>query len=207
MRRYIVLGRGPFRTICLETGCLKSCASIAPADGRFEISAERLSAAEPLWRTKLDLFVDEVQGCVIHAGQFLAADHAAIAVSVTDERLVREGTYLIDGRNGQVKWFKSRYRNGTTIMPYRPRGVPTAVDFDGDGVEEIGMDMLSYMAYLRGSDGEFVYVAAHKEYPHRGCRLLRPPVQHILSDLRERPRKTSALDGDRRIRPVWTDEA
>jgi hypothetical protein len=61
-----------------------------------------------------------------------------------------------------MKWFKSRYRDGATIMPYRPRGVPTAVDFDGDGAEEIGMDMLSYMAYLRGRDGEFSYVRPTK---------------------------------------------
>src|SRR5262245_6074261 len=43
-------------------------------------------------------------------------------------------------------------------MPYRPRGIPTAVDIDGDGAEEIGMDMLSYMAYLRGSNGEFAFL-------------------------------------------------
>ena len=126
-------------------------------DGRFMVAAQGLGR-EPIWQTKLDLFADEVQGCVINPGQFLAADHAAVAVSVADERLVREGTYLIDGRNGAVRWFKSRYRDGPTIMPYRPRGVPTAVDFDGDGAEDIGMDMLSYMAYLRGADGEFAYV-------------------------------------------------
>ena len=39
----------------------------------------------------------------------MAADHAAVAVSVTDPRLVREGTYLLDGRTGAVRWFKSRY--------------------------------------------------------------------------------------------------
>ena len=176
------------------------------ADGRFEISAEQLGK-EPLWRTKLDLFVDEVQGCVIHAGQFLGADHAAVAVSLTDERLVREGTYLLDGRNGDVKWFKSRYRDGTTIMPYRPRGVPTAVDFDGDGVEEIGMDMLSYMAYLRGYRRRVCLFAAHKEHPHRKRTLLRPPLQHILPNLRQRSRRAPALDGYRRFWAIWTDEA
>ena len=150
-------GQGPVTYDLLGDGQPELLRVDRAADGRFEISAEQLGK-EPLWRTKLDLFVDEVQGCVIHAGQFLGADHAAVAVSLTDERLVREGTYLLDGRNGDVKWFKSRYRDGTTIMPYRPRGVPTAVDFDGDGVEEIGMDMLSYMAYLRGTDGEFVYL-------------------------------------------------
>jgi hypothetical protein len=150
-------GQGPVSYDLLGDGQPEILRVDRAADGRFEISAEQ-PGKEPLWRTKLDLFVDEVQGCVIHPGQFLASDHAAVAVSLTDERLVREGTYLIDGRNGEVKWFKSRYRDGATIMPYRPRGVPTAVDFDGDGIEEIGMDMLSYMAYLRGTDGEFVYL-------------------------------------------------
>jgi hypothetical protein len=43
-------------------------------------------------------------------------------------------------------------------MPYRPRGISTAHDFDGDGVEEIGMDLLSFMAYLKGASGDFAYV-------------------------------------------------
>jgi hypothetical protein len=71
---------------------------------------------------------------------------------------VHEGTFLLDGRTGEERWFKGRYRDGAITMPYRSHGIPTAVDFDGDGVEEIGMDILSYMAYLRGVDGSFAYV-------------------------------------------------
>lgn len=126
-------------------------------DGRFKVTARQLGRP-PIWETVLDVYADEVDGCVINAGQFLAADHPGVAVSVTDSRLVHEGTFLLDGHTGEQQWFKSRYRDGATMMPYRPRGIPTAVDFDGDGVEEIGMDMLSYMAYLRGTDGSFAYV-------------------------------------------------
>jgi hypothetical protein len=126
-------------------------------DGRFRVSARQLGRP-PIWETVLDFFADEVEGCVINAGQFLVADHPGVAISVMDARLVHEGTYLLDGRTGEKQWFKGRYRDGATVMPYRPRGIPTAVDFDGDGVEEIGMDMLSYMAYLRGNDGSFAYV-------------------------------------------------
>lgn len=126
-------------------------------DGSLLVSAERLGGA-PLWQSKLDLTAKEVEGCQINPGQFLAANHSGVAISVTDGRLVREGTYLLDGWNGQVQWFKSKYRDGGTIMPYRSRGVPTAVDFDGDGTEEIGMDLLSYMAFLRGVDGSFAYI-------------------------------------------------
>jgi hypothetical protein len=111
-----------------------------------------------LWRRTLDPFADEVEMCVLNPGQFLGRGHSAVAVSIQDQRLVREGTYLLDGDSGEVQWFKGRYRDGATIMPYRPRGVPTAVDFDGDGTEEIGMDLLSYMTFLRGADGGFAYV-------------------------------------------------
>lgn len=127
------------------------------ADGALVVSAARLEG-EPLWQTRLDVAAQEVEGCQINTGQFLAADHAGVAVSVTDGRQIREGTYLLDGRTGQVQWFKSKYRDGSTIMPYRSRGVPTAIDYDGDGIEEVGMDLLSYMAFLRGADGSFAYV-------------------------------------------------
>jgi hypothetical protein len=185
-------GQGPVSYDLLNDGRPEILRVNRATDGRFEISAEQLGK-EPLWRTKLDLFVDEVQGCVIHAGQFLDADRAAIAVSLTDERLVREGTYLLDGRNGEVRWFKSRYRDGTTIMPYRPRGIPTAVDFDGDGIEEIGMDMLSYMAYLRGSDGEFAYLRHTKNIRTESALY----CGHLYNTF------CPIYDSDRAMRPHW----
>jgi len=50
------------------------------------------------------------------------------------------------------------HRDGYVSMPYRIHGVPTAYDFDRDGIDDIGIDMLSYMAYLRGKNGSFAYV-------------------------------------------------
>jgi hypothetical protein len=149
--------QGPVAYDLLGDGQQEILRISAAPDGHFVVSAERLGG-EPLWQTKLDIFAAEVDGCTINPGQFLAADHAAVAVSVSDARRVREGTYLLDGQSGKLRWFKSRYRDGATIMPYQSRGVPTAIDFDGDGTEEIGMDLLSYMAFLRGNDGSFAFI-------------------------------------------------
>jgi hypothetical protein len=132
------------------------CVGQAP-DGRLTVSAQRLGGSAA-WEQKLDLFADEIVGCVINAGNFLASDHAGVAISVDDSKRVHEGTYLLDGKTGAIRWFKSHYRDGAVVMPYRPNGVPTAIDFDGDGTEEIGMDLLSYMAFLRGVDGSFAFV-------------------------------------------------
>ncbi|MDP6125440.1 MAG: hypothetical protein QGH20_06775, partial [Candidatus Latescibacteria bacterium] len=41
------------------------------------------------------------------------------------------------------------------MRPFVPSGLMTAFDVDGDGLDEIGMDMLSYMAFLNGEDGGF----------------------------------------------------
>jgi hypothetical protein len=64
----------------------------------------------------------------------------------------------LDGATGKSLWWKGLYKDGPITMPYRPNGIPTALDFDGDGTEEIGMDMMSYMAYLHGADGSFAFV-------------------------------------------------
>jgi len=132
--------------------------TIAPnGEGRLNVSARNLDR-EPCWESELDFPVDDLQDCAVNVGQFLGPNHAGVAVSLLDAHRIHEGTYLLDGRTGEKRWFKDRYRNGNTIMPYRPGGTPTSFDVDGDGIEEIGMDLLSYMAYLRGSDGSFAYV-------------------------------------------------
>ncbi len=110
------------------------------------------------WESSLDIGSTEINSCIINAGQFLAKDHAGVAVSVSDDRLIREGTYFLDGQTGKILWFKGLYRDGQVIFPYRPHSIATAHDFDGDGRQEIGMDLLCYMAYLRGSDGSFAYI-------------------------------------------------
>ncbi len=144
---YDLLGEGRPQIVC----CGKA------ADGRLKVTAQRLDGA-PGWEQTLDVYADELEACVINAGDFLAADHAGVAISVNDRRRVNEGTYLLDGKTGAIRWFKDHYRNGGIVMPYRPNGLPTAVDLNGDGAEEIGMDLLSYMAFLRGVDGSFAFV-------------------------------------------------
>jgi len=65
---------------------------------------------------------------------------------------------MLDGLNGKILWQKTHYRDGPVTMPYRANGVTTAYDFDHDGVEELGIDLLSYMAYLKGTTGEFTWL-------------------------------------------------
>jgi hypothetical protein len=111
-----------------------------------------------LWETPLDVTAQQITEVVLHPGQFLAAGHAGLAVSLQDDRRVHEGTYLLDGVTGKLLWSKQHYHDGAISMPYRPNGVPSAYDIDGDGADELGMDLLSYMAYLRGSDGSFAFI-------------------------------------------------
>ena len=139
------------------TGSICVLTPVADKKGNFAIRAYRGNGSLK-WESSLDFGADEVNSCIINAGQFLSSDHAGVAVSVADGRQVREGTYFLDGRTGEQLWFKGRYRDGQVIFPYRPQSVGTAYDFDGDGTDEIGMDLLCYMAYLRGLDGSFAYL-------------------------------------------------
>jgi len=136
-----------------------SCILAAAKDknGDLVIRANLLDGSQ-FWETPLEVAADNLHGVVLNAGQFLAKDHSGVAVSLTDPRRIHEGTFLLDGRNGEVLWFKGMHHDGTIAMPFRPNGIPTAYDFDRDGIEEIGMDLLSYMAYLKGKDGDFAYV-------------------------------------------------
>lgn len=126
-------------------------------DGRLVVSAYR-SDGTALWKTPLDVSAAELAGFVAHAGQFLPGSRPAVAVSINDSRHTREGMYLLDGATGQSQWFKGLYHDDYVSMPYRTHGAPTAFDYDRDGDQDIGIDMLSYMAYLRGEDGSFAYV-------------------------------------------------
>ena len=145
----------------LADGRLATLAAGRDEQGRLVVRAhhvERSTTSSLLWEAPLPVGADDVRGLVLNPGDFLGVNHAGVAVSVTDERLIREGTYMLDGRTGRIVWFKGLYRDGPIVMPCRPSGVPIAYDFDGDGVDEVGMDMLSYMAFLRGHDGAFAYV-------------------------------------------------
>lgn len=117
-----------------------------------------LPTGDLLWETTLPTTVADLRGLILNSGHFLKEGRTAVAVSLIDARQVHEGTFLLDGPTGQQRWFRSLYRNDGIVMPYRPNGIPTAYDYDRDGIEEIGMDMLSYMAFLNGEDGSFAFI-------------------------------------------------
>lgn len=94
----------------------------------------------------------------INAGDFLPGAKPAVAVSICNDDRTQEGTYLLDGKTGKLLWQKGRYQDGDVVRGCRPVGIFTAYDIDGDGAEDIGMDMYSYMAYLRGADGSFAFL-------------------------------------------------
>jgi len=128
----------------------------ATADDKLVVRAF-LGDGSLLWESKLDAPGSRV-AIVINAGQFLPRGKAGVAVSLAHEKRSFEGTFLLEGATGKMLWRKGLYHDGPICMPYRTNGIPTAFDIDGDGAEEIGMDMLSYMAYLRGVDGSFAYL-------------------------------------------------
>ncbi|MBA4107769.1 MAG: hypothetical protein C0485_18705 [Pirellula sp.] len=139
------------------SGDLAIITAVDDRQGRLAIRALKPDGTT-LWETPLDVTAEQITEVVLHPGQFLSAHHAAVAVSLQDDRRVHEGTYLLDGETGALLWSKQHYRDGAISMPYRPNGFPTAYDIDGDGADEIGMDLMSYMAYLRGGDGTFAYI-------------------------------------------------
>jgi outer membrane protein assembly factor BamB len=114
---------------------------------------------ELIWQTNLGVSTAQ-NGMPIAwiAGSFLPGPRSAVAISVNNDLRNIEGTCLLDGPTGGLLWFKGLHWQGTSVRPYLPNSFPTCFDFDGDGLDEIMMDMLSYMAVLRGSDGAFVYL-------------------------------------------------
>lgn len=143
---------------CLIAVCRSS-------SGRLLVRAVHSDGSE-LWHAELKVPAAQVARIVINTGRFLGTEHVGVAVSIADSRNVHEGTYMLDGVTGKELWFKGMYRNGSSVFPYRPNGIPTAVDFDGDDVEEVGMDMMSYMAYLNGKNGDFVFI-----HPSRNIQM------------------------------------
>ena len=112
-----------------------------------------------LWQTVLEASTS-AGGRIIawNAGEFLPGPRPALAISVRNGPRTVEGTYLLDGRSGEVLWHRDMHRDGDIVRGFVPAGLPGAFDFDGDGVEEINMDMYSYMAMVRGVDGTFAFL-------------------------------------------------
>jgi outer membrane protein assembly factor BamB len=127
-------------------------------DGRLAVRTLRADGST-LWETNLATSTSDGGRVVAwDAGECLPGPKPAIVVSVEKAGYTGEGSYCLDGVSGAIVWHKSLYGTGVSARPYRPRGIPTAFDVDGDGLEEIGFDMYSYMAWLRGRDGSFARI-------------------------------------------------
>ncbi len=113
---------------------------------------------ELLWETVLDADEAGPPPSRWHVGEFLPGPRAGVVVSSQARQGESiQGTYMLDGKTGEILWQKAGYLEAHGIsLPYYPMGVPTAFDLDGDRVEEIGMDFYCYMAWLRGADGEIL---------------------------------------------------
>ena len=134
---------------------------IAPgraAGGLLAVRAWR-SNGSLLWERVLDSSTAD-QGLIFawNAGEFLPGQRPALAISVRNGGRTVEGTYLLDGPTGEVVWFVDFHREGDIVRGFVPAGLPGAFDFDGDGIEEINMDMYSYMAMVRGVDASFAFI-------------------------------------------------
>ena len=127
-------------------------------EGEIVVRAYRPNG-DLIWQTSLSVPVAQNgQATAWIAGPFLPGPRTAVAISVNNDFRNIEGTYLLDGPTGSLLWFKGLHWQGRTVRPCLPNSFPVSFDFDRDGLDEIMMDMLSYMAALRGTDGDFVFL-------------------------------------------------
>jgi len=140
----------------LGDGTLCSICPGQDSTGHSVVRAFR-SDGKLLWESVLDREQPAGPPTRWHAGDFLPGPRAGVVVSSRARQgETIQGTFLLDGKSGEIVWQKGGYLTAHNIsLPYYPMGVPTAFDLDGDGVEEIGMDFYCYMAWMRGADGEF----------------------------------------------------
>lgn len=141
------------------SGRLSLVTAVTSPDGRLAARALRPDGSI-LWETILDRAPpgDPARVVAWNAGQFLPGPRAGLAVSVYNDQRTVEGTYMLDGVTGEPLWYLDRYQDGSLFRGVRPVGYPTAFDIDGDGLDEVGMDMYSYMAFLNGEDGSFAFI-------------------------------------------------
>jgi len=127
------------------------------AAGQILVQAYRGDGIQ-IWETELAISTAHTGLAMAwNAGEFLPGPRSGLAVSVRNSLRTEEGTYLLDGSNGEIVWFKGIYQDEKVFRPYVPHGIPSAFDFDGDGLDEVFIDMLSYMAVLKGEDGAFAF--------------------------------------------------
>ncbi len=146
---------GPLLYDLQGDGRLCLIAPVNTPEGELAVRAH-LPDGQLLWEARLGI-TSGGGGRIFawNAGDFLPEARSAVAISVIDDRRTLEGTFLLDGQTGEIVWFKGIHEDNGRFRPYMPNGIPTAFDYDSDGTEEIGMDLLSYMGFLRGSDGSF----------------------------------------------------
>lgn len=139
-----------------EDGRARLIAPAADSSGNLEIRLVDCTGSES--QIGLPIPAAVPNSIVVNAGDFLPGAKPGIAVSVSDNASAQQGVFLLDVEAGRVIWHRDRYRDGAVAMPYTMRGVPVTYDFDGDGADEVVMDLLSYMAFVRGHDGSFAWI-------------------------------------------------
>lgn len=135
---------------------------IAPGsdrDGDICVRAWHAGTGSLLWETSLGISTaQEGQAVSWIAGKLLPNARSGIAISLNNNLRNIEGTFLLDGISGNIMWRRGDYWRENQVRPFLSHGLPTLYDFDEDGLDEITIDMLSYMALVRGSDGAFTFL-------------------------------------------------
>ena len=135
---------------------------IAPGsnrDGDICVRAWHAGTGSLLWETSLGISTaQDGQAVAWIAGKLLKDARSAIAISLNNNLRNIEGTFLLDGISGNVIWHRGDFWRENQVRPFLSNGLPSLYDFDGDGLDEITIDMLSYMAMVRGSDGAFTFL-------------------------------------------------
>ena len=132
--------------------------AVEDSEGDLAVAAIQGDGSRVWESPSLGLPAHDVASFVPIAGPILPGGAIGVSVSVRDDRATREGMYLLDGKTGAIRWFRGQYWRDGVVMPVRAHGIPTLYDVDHDGALDIGCDMLSYMALLRGGDGSFAFL-------------------------------------------------
>lgn len=122
-------------------------------DGYFSI---RLLSGKGkvIWETPLPM---PASGTVTRTivGDFFGPGRAGVFVSAEQEQ-AQENSHMLDGRTGRIVWSGELQKTPSGVRACNPLGIPTAVDIDGDGAEDLVLDYRDFGAILRGTDGSFL---------------------------------------------------
>ena len=184
---------------------------IAPGttdDGHITIRAYRADGS-PLWDSPLDYsaaYNANVVAC--NAGRSLPGGAVAVVVHLTNSIRSDDATFGLDGKTGKVLWVKRGTYNG---MPYRPEGMVSAVDIDGDGLDELANDMLAYMSYVRGADGSYALIKPLGDFNAGGLYSCFTPLYPNTNDAKPHwlvPSGTGSFGMfGPDLRTIWSEQA